>query len=52
MVKATIFGRAEPSQSVSKLDLLDLSWAQKLKFDIAGAELSPKAQIDIDRAEP
>ena len=45
MVEPTIFGRAEPSQSGSKLDLLELSWAQKLKFDIARAELSPKAQI-------
>ena len=45
MVEPTIFGRAEPSQSGSKLDLLEPSWAQKLKFDIARAELSPKAQI-------
>jgi hypothetical protein len=45
MVEPTIFGRAEPSQSSSKLDLLEPSWAQQLKFDIDRAELSPKPQI-------
>jgi hypothetical protein len=45
MVEPTIFGRAEQSQSGSKLDLLEPSCAKKLKFDIAWAELSPKARI-------
>ena len=38
MVELTIFFQAEPSQSGSTLDLLEPSWAQKLKFDIARAE--------------
>ena len=39
-VEPTIFTQAKPSQIGSNPDLLELSWAKKLKFDIAQAELS------------
>ena len=42
MVEPTIFARAYPSQNGSNIDLLDLSWAKKLKSVTDRAELSLK----------
>ena len=43
---------AELSQNSSNLDLIEPSWAHRLEFDIARAELSQDTWIYIGLAEP